>query len=158
MLIMSRRFVSILTAIGIFFALGCEGGGAESRENLRAGCYPLGLGIDPPFCLISFNEAILRVPEEKDYVYQVRAILSKEFNDCVLHRDVFAAENYLDSESLAIDYEVCREVETKFLADRDYALIDVRGRLAPIQEGGLHRAGQFIEIVRIEDAHEPKRE
>ena len=164
-LIIPSGFAEILV-IGVLAGsvlAGCEVPADSSVVQSRnpgegvTNCISAGYGNETPFCHISFDEALSQVRTGEGEQFQVRAVLSLEFGRCILHRDEFAAVNYLDAESIWLDQPHCEEDAVDILAGQQTAVVNVRGRLVSGDLDDVRRAGGMREIVELERSVEPRR-
>jgi hypothetical protein len=157
-----KLLVGAIASLGMV-ACDSSGGNASPAKTpselpvQEANCIAAEYGNKTHFCYITFDDAVHLAKAGNSEQYAVKAVLSLEFGRCVLHRDEFAARNYLDAESLWLKTSNCGDKATAILGNRQMVLVNVRGRLERPDDKDVRRAGALTDVVVFEEDKEPRR-
>lgn len=141
----------IVALISLLPSSGCSQESAvphEDKNNLA--CFELKDGYGVPLCSTSFARLISQPDAYAGRYVAFKAVLSVEFDSCVLHRDYFAAENYLDLESLIVTDGQCATRAKTVLGSESAKLVSVIGRFEPGPGNAIQRAGNLVELKFLE--------
>ena len=146
------RFMQIACVIfACLFSVGC------SPDGNHVDCFKVDDGYAVELCPVSVGGLISNSNDYDGRYVKFSGVLSLEFGKCVVHRDFFSSENYIDEESLLISDKECPDLASR-LNEGNGGVVDVIGKYrAGCDRGGIVCAGEIEELRLIEKRVEPSR-
>lgn len=145
--------ILICALVALLPISGCSSHEAAALDESKNGsfCFDLKDGYEVPLCSTSFVRLISQPSAYSGKHVAFKAVLSIEFDECVLHRDYFASENHLDLESVVIKDSQCIARAKSVLGSEPAKLVSVVGRYeSGSGADAIQRSGGLVELRVLE--------